>query len=89
MASILINIELVEQIATAENNKRHLHLLHKEGLCVLLSFSCHYGCYAISIIYLVSVVTDFLEYHLTEITEKLFSVKLILKVALNTIILTP
>jgi hypothetical protein len=37
VASILINIKLVEQIATAENNKRHLHLLYKEGLCVLLS----------------------------------------------------
>ena len=34
---ILINIEVLEQIATAENNKRHLHLLYKEGLCVLLS----------------------------------------------------
>jgi len=30
-------MELLEQIATAENNKKHLHLLHKEGLCVLLS----------------------------------------------------
>jgi hypothetical protein len=52
-------------------------------------FSCDYGCYVITMTYLVSAVTDFLEYHLTEITEKLFSVKLILKVALNTLILTP
>jgi hypothetical protein len=37
VAPILINIELLEQIATAENNKKHLHLLYKEGLCVLLS----------------------------------------------------
>ena len=89
MASILINIELVEQIATAQNNKRHLHLLYKEDLCVLLSVQLSLRCYVITITYLVSVVTDFLEYHLTEITEKLFSVKLILKVALNTLILTP
>jgi hypothetical protein len=47
-------------------------------------FSCYYGCYVITITYLVFVVTDFLEYHLTEITEKLFSAKLLLKVALNT-----
>jgi hypothetical protein len=40
---------------------------------------CDYGCYVITITYLVSAVTDFLEYHLTEITEKLFSAKLILK----------
>ena len=51
-------------------------------------FSCNYGCYVITITYLVSAVTDFLEYHLTEITEKLLSVKLILKVALNILILT-
>ena len=50
---------------------------------------CDYGCYVITITYLLSAVTDFLEYHFTEITEKLFSVKLILKVALNTLILTP
>jgi hypothetical protein len=37
VAPILINIELLEQIATAQNNKKHLRLLHKEGLCVLLS----------------------------------------------------
>jgi hypothetical protein len=36
VAPILINIELLEQIATAQNNKKHLHLLYKEGLCVLL-----------------------------------------------------
>ena len=37
VATILINIELLEQIATAQNNNKHLHLLHDEGLCVLLS----------------------------------------------------
>jgi hypothetical protein len=36
VAPILINIELLEQIETAENNKKHLHLLQNEGLCVLL-----------------------------------------------------
>jgi hypothetical protein len=37
VSPILINIELLEQIATVGNNKKHLHLLYKEGLCVLLS----------------------------------------------------
>ena len=31
---------------------------------------CDYGCYVITITYLLSAVTYFLEYHLTEITEK-------------------
>ena len=39
---------------------------------------CDYSCYVITITYLLSAVTDFLEYHLTEITEKLFSAKFIL-----------
>ena len=52
-------------------------------------FSCDYCCYVITITYLLSAVAYFLEYHLTEMTEKLIDVKLILKVALNTIILTP
>ena len=34
---------------------------------------CDYGCYVITITYLLSAVTDFLEYHLTEITEKLIT----------------
>jgi len=36
---------------------------------------CDYGCYVITITYLLSAVTDYLEYHLTEITEKLINRK--------------
>jgi len=31
-----MNIECLEQIATKENNKKHLFLLYKEGLCFVL-----------------------------------------------------